>query len=141
MLRIICGEAGTGKSALLREKLRNAALSGKKTVYLVPDQFSFEAEKLIYKCVPHEFSRSCRVTAFSREAQSILHLYGETKEYADDIAKRVVIRLALEEAKKEKRVLIKNGGRDVKKMERLFVVKGVEKKFKNQRYNFSVFQP
>lgn len=99
MLRIICGEAGTGKSALLCEKLRNAALSGKKTVYLVPDQFSFEAEKLIYKCVPHEFSRSCRVTAFSREAQNILHLYGETKEYADDIAKRVVIRLALEEAK------------------------------------------
>lgn len=98
MLKLICGEAGTGKSTLLREKLKNAAVSGKKTVYLVPDQFSFEAEKLIYKCVPHEFSRCCRVTVFSREAQRILHLYGETKEYADDIAKRVVIRLALEEA-------------------------------------------
>ena len=98
MLKLICGEAGTGKSTLLREQLKNAAVSGKKTVYLVPDQFSFEAEKLIYKCVPHEFSRNCRVTVFSREAQRILHLYGETKEYADDIAKRVVIRLALEEA-------------------------------------------
>ncbi|MBO6231379.1 MAG: PD-(D/E)XK nuclease family protein [Ruminiclostridium sp.] len=98
MLKLICGEAGTGKSTLLRERLKKAVESGIKTVYLVPDQFSFEAEKLIYRTVPHEYSRNCRVTMFSREAQRILHLYGETKEYADDIAKRIVVRLALEEA-------------------------------------------
>lgn len=98
MLRLICGEAGTGKSTLLRERLKESAASGKKCIYLVPDQFSFEAEKLIYRTVPHRFSTNCRVTAFSKEAQRILHLYGETKEYADDIAKRIVIKLALEEA-------------------------------------------
>ncbi|MBP5604808.1 MAG: hypothetical protein J6X60_04615, partial [Ruminiclostridium sp.] len=97
MLRFICGVEGTGKSVLLRKKLTEAASRGKNTIYIVPDQFSFEAEKLIYRTVPHEFSRRCRVTMFSREAQRLLKTYGETKPYADDIAKRIIIKLALEE--------------------------------------------
>lgn len=98
MLKLICGEAGTGKSTLLREKIKEAAVSGKKAVLFVPDQFSFEAEKIMYKTVPHEFSRNSRVTMFSREAQRILHLYGETKQYADTIAKHIVMKRALEES-------------------------------------------
>ncbi len=98
MLRLICGEAGTGKSTLLRERIKETAVSGRKAVLFVPDQFSFETEKLIYRTVPHEYARNCRVTMFSREAQRILHLHGETKEYADDIAKRIAMKRALDES-------------------------------------------
>ncbi len=97
MLNIICGEAGTGKTTELFKRIAETAVSGGKAVLFVPDQFSFEAEKLVYKTVPHEFSRNVRVTMFSREAQKILHLYGKTKEYADDIAKHIVMKRALEE--------------------------------------------
>ena len=96
MLKLICGGAGTGKSALLYKTASAAAQSGKKAVLFVPDQFSFEAEKIMYRTVPHEYSRFCRVTMFSREAQKILREYGQTKEYADDIAKRIVMKGVLD---------------------------------------------
>ena len=92
MLKLICGGAGTGKSSLLYKKASEAAQSGKKVILFVPDQFSFEAEKIIYRTVPHEYSRYCRVTMFSREAQKILREHGQTKEYADDISKRIVMK-------------------------------------------------
>ncbi|MBQ3841208.1 MAG: PD-(D/E)XK nuclease family protein [Ruminiclostridium sp.] len=98
MLKLICGEAGTGKSTLLRERIKETAVSGRKAVLFVPDQFSFETEKLIYRAVPKEYARNCRVTMFSREAQRILRLHGETKEYADDIAKRIAMKRALDES-------------------------------------------
>ncbi|MBP3857306.1 MAG: PD-(D/E)XK nuclease family protein [Ruminiclostridium sp.] len=98
MLKLICGESGTGKSTLLRDRIKSAALSGKSAVLFVPDQFSFEAEKLMYRTIPKGYAQSCRVTMFSKEAQRILREHGETKEYADDIAKRIVVKLALEEA-------------------------------------------
>ena len=98
MLKLICGEAGTGKSTLLRERIKETAVSGGKAVLFVPDQFSFETEKLIYHTVPKQHARSCRVTMFSREAQRILHLHGETKPYADDIAKRIAMKRALDES-------------------------------------------
>ncbi|MBR5089320.1 MAG: hypothetical protein IK093_07825, partial [Ruminiclostridium sp.] len=98
MLKLICGESGTGKSTLLRERIKDAVLGGKRALLFVPDQFSFEAEKLIYRTVPRGHAQDCRVTMFSKEAQRILREHGETKEYADDIAKRIVVKLALEEA-------------------------------------------
>lgn len=98
MLRLICGEAGTGKSTCLREYIKSAAENGRKAVVFVPDQFSFETEKLIYRTVDRRYARNCTVTMFSRDAQRILRLYGRSKEYADDIAKRVLIKLVTEEA-------------------------------------------
>lgn len=96
MLNIIYGESATGKSTLLYDRIAEAAASGRKAVLFVPDQFSFEAEKLVYRTVEHRFSRFCRVTMFSREAQKVLRRYGRTKEYADDIAKRIVMRGVLD---------------------------------------------
>ena len=95
MLKLICGGAGSGKSTELYKAISASAQARRNVVLFVPDQFSFEAEKLMYRTVPHEFSRYCRVTMFSREAQRILRDYGETKEYADDIAKRTVMKAVL----------------------------------------------
>ena len=56
MLRLITGRAGAGKTALVMDEIRRAALSGEGgRVLLVPEQYSHEAER--------ELARACR---FSR---------------------------------------------------------------------------
>ncbi len=102
MLEIIYGEAGTGKSSLLYKKISQEAQGGKKVFLFVPDQFSFEAEKRIYKCVKPPFGMNVTVTMFSRAAQRILQLYGETRVYADSIVKSIIMSRALKTLDEQK---------------------------------------
>lgn len=95
MTDIIYGEAGTGKSTELYNRIKADAQAGRQVFLFVPDQFSFEAEKIVYKNVPPPASRNVTVTMFSRTAQKLLHLYGETKAYADDIVKTMLMTRAL----------------------------------------------
>lgn len=95
MLQILYGEAGTGKSALLHQKIREEAERGGRVFWFVPDQFSFEAEKIVYKTVPAPAARNVSVTMFSRAAAQLLHRYGETKDYADDVVKTMLMTRAL----------------------------------------------
>ncbi|MBQ8902935.1 MAG: hypothetical protein IJY73_01375 [Oscillospiraceae bacterium] len=97
MLEIIYGEAGTGKSSLLYKRISEAAESGKKVFIFVPDQFSFEAEKRVYKSVKPPFGMNVTVTMLSRSAQKILQLYGETKAYADNIVKAMLMNRVLKD--------------------------------------------
>ena len=99
MLKLICGEAGTGKSTELRERLKATVDSGGSAILIVPDQFSFEAEKLVYKTLEAPYNGKYRVTSFSKEARRILKQHGRSKPYADDVAKNIVMKLALENAK------------------------------------------
>ena len=115
MLEIIYGEAGTGKSSLLYKRISEAAEGGKKVFLFVPDQFSFEAEKRIYRSVKAPFAMNVTVTMISRAAQKILQLYGETKAYADNIVKamlmnRVLKSLAAEDRLTYYRKQLKNKG-------------------------------
>lgn len=95
MTDIIYGEAGTGKSTELYDRIKADAQAGRRVILFVPDQFSFEAEKNVYKNVPPPASLNVTVTMFSRAAQKLLHLYGETKAYADDIVKTMLMTRAL----------------------------------------------
>ncbi len=97
MLKIICGEWGTGKSVLMYDRIRELAEAGERVVLFVPDQFSFQAEKIVYNKVPHRFSGNVTVTMFSRMSRKILHLYGEQKEYADEMVKGMLMLRALRE--------------------------------------------
>ncbi len=105
MLEIIYGAAGSGKSTLLYEKINKEAEKGKKVFLFVPDQFSFEAEKIIYKTVKPPFGMNVSVTMFSRTAQRILELYGETKAYADDVVKTMLMKRTLSVLSSEGRIL------------------------------------
>ena len=97
MLKIICGEWGTGKSTLMYERIKALSEEGKKICLFVPDQFSFEAEKIIYRTISRKNAENVRVSMFSRMAGDILSLYGEKKEYADDIVKNMLMLRALRE--------------------------------------------
>ena len=105
MLELIYGEAGTGKSALLYNKLAEEAENGKKVLLFVPDQFSFEAEKRVFRTVKPPYGMNVTVTMFSREAQKILQLHGETKAYADGIVKNMLMSRVLEELSKGNRLV------------------------------------
>lgn len=104
MIEIIYGKAGTGKSTLLYKKITEAAENGKKVFLFVPDQFSFEAEKIIYKTVKPPYGMNVTVTMFSRTAQRILQLYGETKAYADDVVKAMLMKRVLNQLNNEGRL-------------------------------------
>lgn len=95
MLEILYGEAGTGKSTLLYDKIRADAENGQRVFLFVPDQFSFEAEKAICKKIAAPAARGVTVTMFSRAAAELLRRFGETKEYADEVAKTLLMTRAL----------------------------------------------
>ncbi len=105
MLELIYGEAGTGKSSLLYKGIAEAAESGKKVFLFVPDQFSFEAEKRVYRTVKPPHGMNVTVTMLSRAAQKILQLYGETKSYADDIVKNMLMTRVLKGLSAEGRLV------------------------------------
>lgn len=95
MLNIIYGKAGTGKTTYIYNRIKELAESGKEVIFFVPDQFSFETEKIIYRTVDHKFYKNVKVTMFSKEAKRILRENGETKEYADDIVKDILMLKAI----------------------------------------------
>lgn len=100
MLEILYGEAGTGKSSLLYRKLKENAEAGRRVFLFVPDQFSFEAEKAVCRLFSSEegtspAARNVSVTMFSRAAAELLRRFGETKEYADEVAKTLLMTRAL----------------------------------------------
>ena len=92
MVEFILGRSGSGKSSKLMENAGEAVRKGKNVVIFVPDQFSFEEEKLRFDALPRVFPQICRVSTFSKEAQDILKKNGEIKPYADDIAKRIIMK-------------------------------------------------
>lgn len=105
MLEIIYGKAGTGKSALLYKKLSEEAEKGKKVFLFVPDQFSFEAEKNVYRSVRAPYGINVTVTMFSKAAQKMLQSYGMSKPYADDVVKTVLMKRTLNGLFSEGRLL------------------------------------
>ncbi len=105
MLRIIYGESGTGKSTLLYKMINEEAEKGKKVFLFVPDQFSFEAEKNVYKTVKPPYGMNVTVTMFSKAAQKILQLYGETKPYADDVVKAMLMKRTINALAAEERIV------------------------------------
>lgn len=104
MLEIIYGKAGTGKSACLYEKINEEAEKEKKVFLFVPDQFSFEAEKIIYKTVKPPYGLNVTVTMFSHTARKLLQLYGETKAYANDVVKAMLMKRVLGSLSAEGRI-------------------------------------
>jgi len=97
VIEIIYGESGTGKSTLLYEKIKDEVRNNKKVYLFVPDQFSFEAEKIIYKLLESiseeiDFEPDVSVTFFSRISQKILISCGKLRTYADDVVKSLIMK-------------------------------------------------
>lgn len=76
MLRTVEGGAGSGKSGKLMEEIRALASVGERVVLVVPEQYSFEAEREYWLGLGPVLSEYVQVFSFERLAGEIFRLYG-----------------------------------------------------------------
>lgn len=76
MLQLVFGRAASGKSTFLLEKLKECVLAGKETVFIVPEQFSFETEKTILQLLGDEKASKVAVMSFNRLCDEVERICG-----------------------------------------------------------------
>lgn len=100
MLRLILGRTGTGKTTEVFNRAMDAARARKAVILLVPEQFSFQAERQIYTTLHGEDALSISVLSFSRLSENIFRAWGGlARKRLTDTAKLVLMKLAVEEMK------------------------------------------
>lgn len=92
MLEIIYGGAGTGKSYEMMTRIKRAVSEGKTVFAIVPDQFNFEYNRLLYDFMGMGDFNRMEIINFSRAAKYIFIKYGGVKgKYADDTVRNIVM--------------------------------------------------
>ncbi len=76
LLQFILGTAGTGKTTRLLEELAQTVGAGGKAILLVPEQYSFEAERMLIRTLGQRLSLEVEVLSFTRLAGSIFRRFG-----------------------------------------------------------------
>ncbi|MGN0620824.1 MAG: PD-(D/E)XK nuclease family protein [Porcipelethomonas sp.] len=98
MVNFILGGAGCGKSQLLSKKISESAESDKKIIVIVPEQFSFDSDKKLYKILGAEKFNRILSLSFTSLAKDIFEKYGgRSGEYADDIQKYIIMNKVMRE--------------------------------------------
>ena len=97
MLKTFIGGAGCGKSYhLIKELCKLAGTNNKKIIYIVPEQFSFEADKKLYRELGAEKFNNILSVSFTSLANEIFEKFGgKPGEYADDIQKFIIMSQAV----------------------------------------------
>lgn len=101
MLHYVLGPAKSGKSRWVNQQLHRLSQDpNRKLLLLVPEQFTFETEKELFRSLGSEQFKRVNVTSFTHLAQEAFRQYGGIAgQYADDAAKTVLMELALDEVK------------------------------------------
>lgn len=99
MTEIFYGEAGTGKTAAMFERIKELASKGEQCMLFVPEQFSFDTERAAYFAVGAENARFVKVTGFSKLARKILEKYKKARPCADDAVKLITMWKAVEKSR------------------------------------------
>lgn len=112
MLRLILGRTGAGKTTEIFTRAMSAARERKNTILLVPEQFSFQAERWVYTTLRGEDALSIAVLSFSRLSENIFRAWGGlARKRLTDTAKLVLMKLAVEEMKDTLTVYQRQRGR------------------------------
>ena len=97
MLRFYTGIAGTGKTEEILRQIREAAEEGKKNILLiVPDQFTYEAERTLCETCGNSISMHAAAKSFSRIAMQVMQNRPEAPTLLDRGGKLLCMNLALE---------------------------------------------
>ncbi|MBE6848329.1 MAG: hypothetical protein E7502_00265 [Ruminococcus sp.] len=94
MLNCILGGCGTGKSTRLMERMVQDIAAGRTVLVLVPEQFSFEEEKRLYRAMGAQAFNRLQTCSFATLSRSIFKECGEnlrTAAYAGDQEKLVFL--------------------------------------------------
>ncbi len=99
MLHLILGRAGSGKTANILRAIHQRGESGGKSILIVPEQYSHEAEKELLRLCGERSSLYAEVLSFSRLALSVAReTGGSARHYADKPARLLQMALALSAA-------------------------------------------
>ncbi len=109
MLQFVLGKSGTGKTALINNKIKELVENGNdKIIMLVPDQSSFETEKTFLDMLGAKKSNNVKVFGFSRLCR---YVFEQTSNIPDNVidngTRAVIMSIALEQLT-EKLNLLKN---------------------------------
>lgn len=103
MVYFITGAAGSGKSTEMISFINREADAEREICIIVPEQFSYEFDKNLYKSIgPQKFNKlfSLSFTSISRQ---LFQLYGDIKrrgKYADETARMILIYQAINAVRK-----------------------------------------
>ena len=98
MLRLILGLTGSGKTREVFSRAMDCARQRHRTILLVPEQFSFQAERRVYTALRGEDALAISVLSFSRLSENIFRAMGGlARKRLTDAARLVLMRLAVEE--------------------------------------------
>lgn len=91
MVEFIIGSAGSGKTTLMFEKIKNA---GTDACIIVPEQYSYEFDKTLYFYLGADRFNELSSSTFTGLSRQLFQLFGEpgrTGEYADELAQMIMI--------------------------------------------------
>ncbi len=113
MLRFIIGRAGTGKTTVLLEAMREKLGAGaKRVVYLVPEQYSFEAERQLYRRLEPNDSLNAEALSFTRLCDGVFRAYGGLSGVPlTDTARYLLMSVAVEETRDKLRLYQKSAAK------------------------------
>ena len=99
MLRLILGRAGTGKTGLIMEEIRQRVSRREGgSILIVPEQYSHEAEREMARRCGDTMSLYAEVLSFSRLAHTVaLEVGGSARKYLDAGGRLLQLALALEQ--------------------------------------------
>ena len=111
-LRLIYGGAGSGKSTYCLKEIEKRIEAGFEgsLILLVPEQFSFQAEKNLIKIVGEKSLLKAQVLSFKRMAHFVSNeVGGMTHIHINTAGKNMILHKILEETKDELKFFAKAG--------------------------------
>lgn len=98
MLHLILGRAGSGKTELAVNIAKKYAAENIKTLFVVPEQFTFETEKLILHRLGPKSCLNIEILSFTRLAYRVFsEVGGLAYHYVDECGRYVVMARALKQ--------------------------------------------
>ena len=102
MLTVITGSAMSCKDEIIHERIKRAVLSDKQVYVFVPDQFSFEYDKMLYEIFGVKLFNRINVMGLNRFAKQLKKKFGNKNgETADDNTRAITMYKAIRNFKSE----------------------------------------
>ncbi|MDD3705238.1 MAG: helicase-exonuclease AddAB subunit AddB, partial [Clostridiaceae bacterium] len=113
-LRIIYGRAGSGKSTYCLNEIKASLEQGNNTrhIIIVPEQFSFQAEKRLIKALGSSGINGAEVLSFGRLSHRVLgEVGGLVRKHINPAGKSILVYTIMERLKNDLRVFARAAGK------------------------------
>ncbi len=113
LLQFVLGPSKSGKTTYIDHEILRLSKEKRQIFLIVPEQYTFETEKRLYRKLSGNALSHVTITSFTRMAQTTFKLYGGgAGTYADECAKSILMAQAAAEAEGELSVYLKSAKND-----------------------------